>query len=337
MANDAGPAAPPTPSPATAAERDRAAYLAVWLADAPGPSRDPDHAIALAKRFLADHPDSAQAPEARMKLGEMYFQREDYPDAQTQLELLADSAPDSVLAEPALYLAGMSAVLSASAAGLDKAVALFGRAARRNGPFRLRAQLQQAEVKNRLGKNRDALVVYDDVLTATANLPALKDEDLEARCAALCGRGQTLVALASAAGEPKDRLPEAVGAFDQLAGLPGASLAWRRQALTLKGEALEKLGDPDAALASYNDALEAPEPPLAASSAAAAPPPEWTWFYRAGRDAALLLEKRSQWEAAIAVYEKIAAANGPMKSEFENLLSRRRLEHFVWGGGSGAP
>ncbi len=66
------------------------------------------------------------------------------------------------------------------------------------------------------------------------------------------------------------------------------------------------------------------------------PAPEWTWFYRAGRDAALLLEKRSQWEAAIAVYEKIAAANGPMKSEFENLLSRRRLEHFVWGG-SGAP
>ena len=50
----------------------------------------------------------------------------------------------------------------------------------------------------------------------------------------------------------------------------------------------------------------------------------------------MLLEKRSQWEAAIAVYEKIAVANGPMKSEFENLLSRRRLEHFVWGG-AGTP
>ena len=111
---------------------------------------------------------------------------------------------------------------------------------------------------------------------------------------------------------------------------------WQRQALTLKGETLEKLGDADAALVAYDDAMEAPEPSSAAPAGAANPPPEWTWFYRAGRDAALLLEKRSQWEAAIAVYEKIAAANGPMKSEFENLLSRRRLEHFVWGG-SGAP
>ncbi len=332
VANDA-PAAPP---PATAAERDRAAYLAVWVADAPGPSHDADHAIALAKKFLADHPDSPLAAEARMKLGEMYFQREDYPNAQTQLELLAENAPDSVLAEPALYLAGMSAELSASAAGLDKAVTLFGLAARHNGPFRLRAQLQQADVKNRLGQSRDALTVYDGVLAATANTQEGKDEDLEARCAAWCGRGQTLLSLATGAtpGEARGLLRDAAGAFDQLAGMPGASLPWRRQALTLKGEALEKLGDVDAALAAYDDALNAPEPP--GSAPAATPPPEWTWFYRAGRDAALLLEKRSQWEAAIAVYEKIAAANGPMKSEFENLLNRRRLEHFVWGGPGGS-
>ncbi|MBE7210454.1 MAG: tetratricopeptide repeat protein, partial [Gluconacetobacter diazotrophicus] len=330
-------AAPSTADPATPAERDRAAYLAIWLADAPGTSRDADHAIALAKKFLTERPDSTLVPEARMKLGEMYFQREDYPDAQTQLELLAENAPDSALAEPALYLAGVSATMSGSAAGLDKALTLFGRAARRNGPFRLRAQLQQADVRNRLGKSRDALAVYDDVLAATANNGApLKDEDLEARCAALCGRGQTLVTLASAAsGEAKDLLREAVAAFGQLAGQPGASLFWQRQALTLKGEALEKLGDTDAALAAYDDALGVPEPASSGPAATVTPPPEWTWFYRAGRDAALLLEKRAQWEAAIAVYEKVAAANGPMKSEFENLLSRRRLEHFVWGGAQG--
>ena len=49
-----------------------------------------------------------------------------------------------------------------------------------------------------------------------------------------------------------------------------------------------------------------------------------------GEASSTLLEKRAQWEAAIAVYEKLAAANGPMKNEFENTLSRRRLEHFLW-------
>ena len=345
VANDratsaSSPAATPASTPpaaATPAERDRAAYLAIWLADAPGPARDPEHAVALAKKFLVEHPDSALAAEARMKLGEMYFQREDYPNAQTQLELLAENSPDSPLAEPSLYLAGMSAVLSASPAGLDKAVALFERAARRNGPFRLRARLQQADVQNRLGRGRDALTLYDGVLIATANLAALRDDELEARCAALCGRGQTLISLAGAgSSDPAKFLRDAVGAFDGLAALPGASLLWRRQALTLKGQALEKLGDVDGALTAYHDALEVPEPAPAPNAAGATPPPEWTWFYRAGHLAALLLERRSQWEAAIAIYEKLAAADGPMKSEFENTLNRRRLEHFVWGG-AGTP
>ena len=72
---------------------DRAEFLAVWLADAPSSARDADKAIALAKRFLERRPDSPLADEARMKLGEMYFQSGDYPDAQTQLELLVKKSP----------------------------------------------------------------------------------------------------------------------------------------------------------------------------------------------------------------------------------------------------
>ena len=119
-----------------------------------------------------------------------------------------------------------------------------------------------------------------------------------------------------------------MAAFDQLAtGTPGASLRWRRQAFTLKGTALKETGDTDAALAAYDDALNA-RPDSAAGPEGATP--EWTWFYRAGRDAANLLEARQQWAAAIAVYQKLAAPDGPMKSEFETRLARRRLEHFIW-------
>ena len=320
----AAAASPPAPPPDDAA-RDRAEYLAIWLADEPGPARDPDWAVTRAKKFLTDHPDSLLAAEVRMKLGEIYFQRADYPDAQTQLELLAKNTPDSPLAEPALYLAGMSARLSMSAAGLDNAVGLFEQAAQRGGPFKLPARLQQAEVQNQLDRGRDALILYDGVLTATDGR-TLTDTDLESRCAALCGRGQTLTGMAGTTGGPK-AYRDAVGTFDQLAsGTPGASLLWRRQALTLKGHALEKLGEPDAALAAYDDALNAAEPPSAGEPNA----PEWTWFYRAGSDAARLLEARSQWPPAIAIYKKLAAADGPMKSEFETLLKRRQLEHFVW-------
>ncbi len=133
--------------------------------------------------------------------------------------------------------------------------------------------------------------------------------------------------MAGSAGDAAKAYRDAAGAFDRLAtGTPGASLLWRRQALTLKGHALEKLGDTDAALAAYDDALNAADPPSPGEPNA----PEWTWFYRAGSDAAALLEARSQWAAAIAIYKKLAAADGPMKSEFENRLKRRQLEHFIF-------
>ena len=304
-----------------AAEQERASYLAIWLADAPGPKQDEDKAVALAKQFLQEHPDSSLALEARMKLAEIYFGREDYPDAQTQLELLADGAPNSALAEPALYLAGLAAARSMSPAGLDKAVTLFAAAAHRDGPLKLAAGLQQAEVQKRLGKAQDALTLYDGVLTATADRP-LNAAELESRCAALSGRGETLFAQAS---EQPSLYSEAAKTFQQLAQTPGASLLWRRQALTQQGGALEKLGDSAAALAAYDDAMNAAAPP-----SAAAPEPEWVWFYRAGQNAARLLEAQSQWSAAIAIYKKLAASDGPLKSEFENTLTRLRLEHFIW-------
>jgi TolA-binding protein len=314
---------PPSPDANAAAEQARASYLAIWLADAPGPARDEDKAIALAKAFLDKFANSPLAPEARMKLCEIYFGREDYPDAQTQLELLAEAAPNSPLTEPALYLAGLAAARSMSPAGLDKAVALLDAAAHANGPLQLAARLRQAEVQNRLGKPDDALILYAGVIAATADRPLAAD-DLESRCEALSGRGETL--FAQAAHDPA-QYAEAAKAFQLLAQTPGASLLWRRQALTQQGAALEKMGDTPAALAAYDDALDASDHP---ENPAAGTEPEWTWFYRAGNDAARLLESESQWPAAIAIYKKLAAANGPLKSEFEALLTRRRLEHFIW-------
>ena len=298
---------------------DRADYLAIWLADS-APSRDENAAIARAKAFLERRPDSPLAPEVSMKLSEIYFRQEDYSDAETQLELLAERWPASALTEQALYLAGLAASRSMSPAGLDKAVTLFESAASHNGPLKLPARLRQAEVQNRVDRARDALILYDGVIAATAG-DDLSAGDLESRCAALAGRGETLFALGAT--DPKLYAGSAE-AFDQLVRLPGASLAWRRQALTKRGRALEKSGDLDGALVAYDQTLNLEARP------GEAPEPEWTWYYRAAYDAARLLETRADWSAAIAIYKKVAAADGPLKSEFESLLRRRRLEHFVW-------
>jgi hypothetical protein len=57
---------------------------------------------------------------------------------------------------------------------------------------------------------------------------------------------------------------------------------------------------------------------------------ELFWYYKAGFNAARLLEDDSKWESAAAVYEKLAAAGGSRSEEAKARLKRLRLEHFLW-------
>jgi hypothetical protein len=57
---------------------------------------------------------------------------------------------------------------------------------------------------------------------------------------------------------------------------------------------------------------------------------EFFWFYRAGFNAARLLEDEAKWDSAAAVYEKLVAAGGARSDEAKARLSRLRLEHFLW-------
>jgi hypothetical protein len=54
------------------------------------------------------------------------------------------------------------------------------------------------------------------------------------------------------------------------------------------------------------------------------------WFFRAGFDAAEILEARRSWSSAAAVYEKLTANPGPRSEEAKNRLEQLRLEHFLW-------
>jgi hypothetical protein len=58
---------------------------------------------------------------------------------------------------------------------------------------------------------------------------------------------------------------------------------------------------------------------------------ELFWFYKAGFNAARLLEDDSKWESAAAIYQRLAAAGGSRSEEAKARLNRLRLEHFLWG------
>ena len=59
-------------------------------------------------------------------------------------------------------------------------------------------------------------------------------------------------------------------------------------------------------------------------------PREFFWFYKAGFNAARLLEDDAKWRPAAAIYEKLAAVDGARSEEAKSRLARLRLEHFLW-------
>jgi hypothetical protein len=58
--------------------------------------------------------------------------------------------------------------------------------------------------------------------------------------------------------------------------------------------------------------------------------PELFWFYKAGFNAARLLEEDQKWASAAAVYDKLVAIAGPRSDEAKARLNTLRLEHFLW-------
>lgn len=288
---------------------ERADYLEVWLADT---KSDGDEAvISAATNFLKQHPDARFAGEVRMKLAEAYYRRQDFANAQTQFELFAQQKPDARLTEKALFFAARSAMFSMGNGALDHALALLDQAVKLNGDLKLAARNQEAAIERRLGKNREALALYDEVLKNEAKPPERRE--------ALCGKADIFYEMAAA--DPQN-YRRAIELYDQLAAEPGVSAHWRNQAEFKKGKALEQLHDRTAALTAYYGILEETMRPDK--------PREFFWFYKAGFNAAQLLEENSDWKSAVAVYRKLAAAGGARSDEAKARLTQLRLEHFLW-------
>ncbi len=297
-------AADASPQPAT---RERIEYFSIQLME-----DDPDVPIDLtakaAQKFLADHPGSPLRFDALMKLGELYYSMEDFPAARTQFETAAEEYP--ARAETPLFLAARAALKSRAPDAINAAIERFERVYRMEGSLKLRARLEQAQLKARLEQYTEALVLYDSVLNAAPPTDLL----VETRIA----KGETLFAIGLT--DPS-KLPLASAMFAEAAETPDAGAYWTNQALWKKGQALEKIGSPSEALLAYNAVL---------LTLANGKSTEHFWFYKAGFDAARLLEAEAQWQSAAALYERLSDTGGPRATEAAARRDRLRLEQFLW-------
>jgi TolA-binding protein len=293
----------------TAAAAERGDYLNIWVEESSGGNEA--KVIELAKRFLEQHGTSPFAPEVRMKLAELYYRRQDFANAQTQFELIAQQTADNSLGEKALFFAAESAMSSMGEHSLDRAIVLFDQVVRQNGALRWAARNEQAVIERKLGKPKDALALYDEVLKSDAG-PSEKRE-------ALCGKGDIFFEMGTT--DPNN-YQRAIEIYDQLASDKDEPIHWRDQALFKKGLCLEKKSERADALATFYKILEEDGRPDRQR--------ELFWYYKAGFNAARLLEEDSKWESAAAIYEKLTAAGGSRSEEAKARLTNLRLEHFLW-------
>ena len=293
----------------TSAATERADSLMIWIEDAA--SGSDARVLELAKEFLERHSASPVAADVRLKLAEAYYRRQDFANAQTQFEILAEQNPSGSLAEKALFFAGESAMSSMVPQALDRAMDLFERVVRSNGELKWTARNEQAAIERKLGKLQDALTLYEEVLKNDAR-PAEKME-------ALCGKGDVLFEMAG--NDPKN-YGRAIEVYDKLTADAAEQIQWRNQALFKKGLCLEKERNEGEALAAFYQVLDNEKRPNR--------PNELFWFYKAGFNAARLLEGDSKWQSAAAIYERLVAAGGLRSEEAKARLNRLRLERFLW-------
>lgn len=292
-----------------AAAQERSDYLAIWIEDTA--AGNDAKVIELAKRFLKRHPTSRSAPDVRMKLAEVYYRKQDFPNAQTEFQILAEQNPSGPWTEKALFFAAESAMSSMGAHSLEEAITLFDRVVRLNGQLKWAARNEQAAIERKLDRMQDALALYDEVLKGDAR-PAEKRE-------ALCGKADIFFETGETDARNYQRAAEL---YDQLAADREGAIHWRNQALFKKGVCLEKEAQQAAALATFYDVLDEEQRTDS--------PHELFWFYKAGFSAGRLLEEEAKWQSAVAVYQKLAAMGGARSEEAKQRLDRIRLERFLW-------
>ena len=282
----------------------------MFLADAEVP-RNEEEVLRMGEEFLREFSGSPLVGEMRMKLGETYFRRKDFANAEAQFATVAGQQAASPLAETAFFLAGQCASSLLNPGSVDRALGYWDKVASAGGALRWKARYQQAAVKSRLGEEEEGIVLFDLILKAPAGV------DPEMKLSARCGKADAMLSMAKRTG---GSLAGAIAEYEVLAQSEGVPAVWRNQALYKAGKAREA-SQPMEALKVFYGVLEAPGSLEAG---------EYFWLNKAGFDAARILEAQGAWRDAIVLYERLSRFGGGRSEEASNRAHQLRLERFIW-------
>ena len=289
-------------------QKETAAWLEVL---ATGATSGDDALATAATAFFTSFPESQRRSPLRMRLGEMFYRRQNFAAARQAFETIARDDPAHPLAEAALFWAGKSALLSLGQKSENDAVTLWEEVYRRNGPLKLEARLQVALVSQRRSDFPAALQYLNGILASTpAPEPAV-------RWQCLCLKGEILTAQAAGPGQ----IREALAAFDSVSADPATPTPWKHEALVRKGVCLEQLKRTTDALDAYHEVVSSPP---------AKEGPDEYWFHRAGEKALRLLESTGKYEEAVEMARKLSQAPGPRGRAAGNLVSQLALKYGIW-------
>lgn len=290
------------------ASRETVAWLRVLAAEKTAP---PDDYAKAALAFMEAWPQSVRRAPLRMRLGEMYYRRQNFAAARQQWEQLAKAEPQHPMAGAALFWAARAALLTLGPNSSDEAIALWEQVYKDGGAFKLEARLQVALLKQRRNDPAGALQILDGILGAKP------PPDAATRRQVLCARGEILVAQSKGA----ETLAEGLAAFDEVVADPQMLRAWKHEALVRKGDCLEQIKRPDEALEAWHAVLM--EPPVASDE-------DDYWYQSAGRKVVRMLVESQRYEDALIIAEKMAAVPGPRGQAAAELVNQLALKYGIW-------
>ena len=265
----------------------------------------------LAQAFLADFPNSINAPEVTLLLGTAQFRQGDFHPARITLAGLAESDTDPARANAARFLAARAAALGATSQARAESLAIYDQVIAANGTLADAARLEKARTLIDLARLQDAAELLRPFFRKLD-----KSSPLRLPVGALLG--ETLFAMG---GNDHNAYQEALALYETLAATTPGHSAWHQRFQYLRGLTLEQVKRTGEALDTYYSVLE---------SAKEQKPEDWQWLERSGFRALALLEGAERWQAAASLASTIASFQGPRAKEAAARSQKLRLEHMIW-------
>ncbi|MCE0522779.1 MAG: tetratricopeptide repeat protein [Methylacidiphilales bacterium] len=252
------------------------------------------------------------APEAYFRLGEFYFNHQDYVRAQDAFQQLTANYPASSYSDSAYFYAGRAAF-----AHQDYAAALtMLEKVPDSSSLKPDARLWEGRVYQQQLKFDQANSLYDSVLATEKTGPRFVEASLL--------KGQCLFALGS---HDPANYSLALAVFDQILKSKEGTIADRNQADVSAGKCLEKMGQTDEALGRFLDVLYGR---VAGSNATSPAPPEFFWQYEAASEAGHIRELQKDWRGAIEIYKRAEQIGGAHAQDFHDLVNKLRRDNYIY-------